>query len=908
MLQDYKSKRDFKRSPEPVAEHGPAGEGPLTFVVQKHAARQLHYDFRLEVGGVLKSWAISKGPSYDPETKRLAVMVEDHPLAYADFEGTIPRGQYGAGQVIVWDRGTYSPDENGELSFDDRTSAEERMRKGLNSGKLSIYLRGEKLKGSWTLVKMQRGDKDWLLIKHRDRHADAHLDVLAEQASVISGLTIDDLKSGHLSPPREAVITASRNVAGAVKAAFPSKLSPMLASLAGAPFSDDRWFFEPKLDGFRTLAFINGNKVRLQSRRGLNVTDHYPSLTESLKRQPASQLVLDGEIIALDAKGKLCFQCLQGYLKSMNKIKIEQVEPPSAIIYYVFDILYLDGYDLTGVRLRERKNLLRSVLEVNEDVRMVEHFTNDGQAVYRAAIENGLEGVIAKEKDSLYEPGKRSRNWLKIKDVTSEDFVVGGFTDGAGNRKKTFGALLLGYYDDDHNLRYAGNVGSGFNDDILLKLKKQLDDISTRNSPFSTEPGQGGRVTWVKPEMVVEVKFAEWTRDGRLRAPVFLRVRDDKPATSAQHVRPVVMDNKSKEKVSAGKDGTLKDVLGQLSGPKTSITIEVEGQKVSLSNLDRELWPGIGKIRALTKRDLIIYLARISPWLLPHLRDRPLTLSRYPGGIYGEHFFQKHYQPVPGFVDTVVLSSHNTPTRDYLVCNNLATLLWLGQIADIELHTWFSRTKPGPDFKAKATATSEADFYANYPDFIVFDIDPYIYSGKEAEGAEPELNRAAFEKTCQIARKMKETLDMLSLPSFVKTSGRTGLHIFVPVLRQPDFHGTHAAAETVSRFLMQRHPADVTVDWAVEKRKGKIFLDYNQNVRGKTLASVYSPRPSPEASVSVALHWDELGKIYPTDFTILNTPDRLAEAGDPWADIMKAKVDLVKLISGIKLDAQEKSP
>lgn len=903
MLQDYKGKRDFKHTREPAAEEKPAGEGPLTFVIQKHSARQLHYDLRLEVGGVLKSWAISKGPSYDPAIKRLAVMVENHPMEYSSFEGTIPRGQYGAGQVIVWDRGTYSPDENGELSFGDRTRAEERMKEGLAGGKLSVFLRGEKLKGSWTLVRMHRSDKNWLLIKHRDEYTNPQNNILAEEASVISGLTVDDLKSGHLPPDNKL---AAADAAGAVKAAFPSKLSPMLASLASTPFSDEKWFFEPKLDGFRTLAFLNEDKVRLQSRRGLNITEHYPTLAESLIRQPASRLVLDGEIIALDSKGKLCFQCLQGYLKSINRIKTSRAEPPSAIIYYVFDILYLDGYDLTGVPLKQRKKLLHAVLSTNQDIRLVEHFAADGLTVYRAAIENGLEGIIAKRQDSLYEAGKRSRNWLKIKEVTSDDFVIGGLTRGAGNRAKTFGALLLGYYDNDKNLQYAGNVGTGFDSETLVKLKKRLDATSIKRSPFTTEPELPVEVTWVKPEMVVEVKFKEWTRGGRLRTPVLLRVRDDKPADSVRPGRIMETGSKVPEKASDGKADTVKDTLEQLASMKNKFIIEVEGGKVSLSNLDKTLWPETGESRALTKRDLITYLARVSPYLLPQLRDRPLTLSRYPNGIYGQHFFQKHYQSVPGFVETVPLSSHDTPGQEYLLCNNLATLLWLGQIADIELHTWFSRVKPGPDFKAGTAAAREADFYANYPDFIVFDIDPYIYSGKEAAGAEPELNHIAFKKTCQLALKLKETLDNLSFPSFVKTSGRTGLHIFVPIMRQLDYHGTHSAAETLSRFLQQQYPADITTDWAVEKRRGKIFLDYNQNVRGKTLASVYSPRPSPEATISVPLRWDELDKVYPTDFTVLNTPDRLTEVGDPWADILEAKIDLVKLLSGIGPDAQKK--
>jgi bifunctional non-homologous end joining protein LigD len=894
MLRDYREKRNFERTPEPHARHPSYGEGPLTFVVQKHAARQLHYDFRLEAGGVLKSWAVSKGPSYDPHVRRLAVMVEDHPLDYSGFEGIIPRGEYGAGQVIVWDRGTYSPDENGELSFDDRARAEERMREGLATGKLSMHLRGTKLKGSWTLVRMHRGDKNWLLIKHKDEYSDPQRDVLAEEASVVSGLTIDDLKSGHLPPDAKTVRADPGQTAGAVKAAMPRKASPMLASLATAPFSDERWLFEPKLDGFRTLAFLNRSKVRLQSRRGLDVTDHCPALAESLQSQPVSQAILDGEVIAIDSKGRLCFQCLQGYLKSISRLKADQIEEPSAVIYYVFDILYLDGCDLTGVPLKRRKELLEGMLATNERVRPVEHFAADGETVYRAAVENGLEGVIAKRLDSLYEAGKRSASWLKIKKLNSDEFVVGGFTHGKGGRAKTFGALLLGYQNSKNKLLYAGNVGSGFDDETLSGLRKRLDRLKVRQSPFAAKPELPTAVTWVKPEMVVEVRFAEWTREGRLRAPVFLRVREDKPATSVQPARVIETPQKSRT-ASTERAGTLKEVLERLADPKAKFTVRVEGQKLSLTNLDKELWPKTDKSRALTKRDLITYLARVSPWLLPHLKDRPLSLSRYPDGIYGEHFFQKHYEPVPAFVETVLLASHDTPARKYIICNNLATLLWLGQIADIELHTWFSRVTPGPDMKVNHG--KEAEYYAGYPDFIVFDVDPYIYSGKEKAGAEPELNPAAFRRTCEIALKLKETLDSLSFPSFVKASGRTGLHIYLPILRRLDFHATHAAAETISRFLNQQHPKETTVDWSVEKRAGKIFLDYNQNVRGKTLASLYSPRPSPEATVSVPLRWDELDKAYPTDFTILTVPDRLAEVGDLWAGILNAKMDLEKALT-----------
>ena len=899
MLQDYQKKRDFKQTPEPHPAQKTRNADSLIFVIQKHAARQLHYDFRLEVDGVLKSWAVAKGPSSDTATKRLAVMVEDHPLEYADFEGVIPAGQYGAGQVIVWDRGIYSPDEDGELHFGDRTVAEDMMTKGLTAGKISITLRGEKLKGSWTLVKMQRSDNNWLLIKHRDEYADATRDILSVEASVISGLTINDLKSGRLPEPPDPAPVAPADIAGAIKAAFPSKISPMLASPVSRPFSDEKWLFEPKLDGFRTLAFLNNGKVRLQSRNEFDVTVHYKALAESVKRQPAKQLILDGEIIALDAKGKLCFQCLQGLLKSMKRP--EKFEAPSAVIYYVFDILYLDGFSLTKVPLIRRKELLKSMISPTDDLRLVEHFATDGPTVYQAAIKNGMEGVVAKGIDSIYEPGKRSRNWLKIKAAASDDFVVAGYTPGTGNRTKTFGALVLGYYDNEQELQPAGNVGSGFDNDTLADLRKRLDFLIAKSAPFKTKPEDSKDVTWVKPEIVVEVKFAEWTRDGRLRAPVFLRVRDDKPANAVHPLKAVDPPGEPADNPPDGKGEAAQDILAQLSGGKNTLILAVESQKVPLSNLDKELWPEYSGHKALTKRDLLSYLVKTAPYLLPHLKDRPLSLNRYPGGIYGQHFFQKHYQPVPQFVETAQLSSHDTPEQEYLLCNNLATLLWLGQIADIELHTWFSRVKSGTDFRGTGGKNSGTDFFANYPDFLIFDIDPYIYSGKEASGAEPELNRAAFSRTCEAASKLKEILDNLGCPAFVKTSGKTGLHVFVPILRQLEFHETHAAAETLSRFLLQKYPDLITVDWAVEKRAGKIFMDYNQNVRGKTLASIYSPRPVPQASVSVPLRWDELGKVYPTDFTILNVPSRLAAIGDLWNNIDQSKIDLVKQIAGVKL-------
>lgn len=905
MLEKYREKRRFDRTPEPAPQEARRDDGPLTFVVQKHAARRLHYDFRLELDGVLKSWSVPKGPSPDPSEKRLAVMVEDHPLDYGSFEGVIPKGEYGAGQVIVWDNGTYSPDEEGRLSFDDRAEAEERMRRGLEEGKLSIFLRGRKLKGSWTLVKMQRGEKDWLLIKHRDEHVDTERDVLEDDRSVLSGLTIEDLKSGRL-PDRARGKAALRpsDLEGARHAGFPSSLSPMLATLTESPFSDPGWLFEPKTDGVRAIALIRDGKVRLFSRRGLDSTRQFPALAETLSRQPERELALDGEIAALDEEGRPSFQRLQQRLNLSRERDIRRAEEKVPVLYYAFDLLYADGYDLQGAPLEQRKELLARLLLPCDQVRLLEHFPEEGEAAYEAAIAHGLEGVMAKRRDSRYEAGRRSRQWLKVKATRSDDFVIGGYSAGQGGRAGTFGSLLLGYYEDGR-LQFAGHVGTGFDDRTLSELRERLDALVMEECPFAESPPLNQPTTWVKPELVAEVKFAQWTEDNRLRAPVFLRLREDKPPGEAR--RSEVAPPPSAPRPSGGSrtnpGDDVESVLEQLEQPKEKMILRVQGQKVPVTNLDKEFWPAHEDRDALSKRDLLRYLARVSPQLLPHLRDRPLTLTRYPDGIQGEHFYQKHWEgDLPDFVDTVELfSEHNEGDQEYLICNNLPTLLWLGQLADLELHTWYSRVNPEPDGRdLPTTFTGSAEnidaSLLNHPDFIVFDLDPYIYSGREGKGDEPELNRKAFEKTCEAALWLKDMLDSLSLSSFIKTSGRTGLHIYVPVVRRLDYDTVRSAAQTICQFLLRQHPRQLTMEWSVEKRTGKIFLDHNQNARGKTLASVYSPRPLPEATVSMPLRWDELGDVYPTDFTILTAPDRLAKRGDLWADILDAKHDIDALL------------
>jgi bifunctional non-homologous end joining protein LigD len=917
VLEKYREKRDFERTPEPAPADAVPDEGPLIFVIQKHAATRLHYDFRLEVDGVLKSWPIPKGPSLNPADKRLAVMVEDHPLDYASFEGVIPKGEYGGGQVIVWDAGDYSPDEDGKLSFHDREEAESRMREGLQKGKLSVFLRGQKLKGSWTLVRTKRAENEWLCIKHQDRFADRERDILEEDRSILWGLTIEDIKAGRLPEQRSVSEIGLRpgDLPAARAAPFPRSLEPMHASLSESPFSSPDWLFEPKLDGVRALAFVDGGEVKLFSRRGLDATKQYPGVARELSQQPEPRMVLDGEIAALDESGVPSFQQIQQRLNLIGEADIKRAEAQVPVYYYVFDLLWAGGYDLRDVALERRKRLLKQILAPSERVLFVDHFEQEGEAAFKAAVAHGLEGMVAKKLGSPYESGRRSKNWLKVKGTEEAEFVIAGYTEGGGWRSSSFGSLLLGYYDDNGSLVYAGNVGTGFDDKTLRLLKERLEALRTDERPFAEEPARRGlmfgraknaKIVWVKPELVAQVRFAQWTKDGVLRAPSFLGLRDDKAPKEVrrEEALPPPKNNPRGEETSGSCEGQR--VVEQLEQPVQKLLLAVEGHKISVTNLDKEFWPALEDRRALTKRDLLLYLAHVSPYLLSHMRDRPLTLTRYPNGILGGHFYQKRFESkVPEFVQTVRLySQDNGHDVDYIVCNNLPTLLWLGQLADIELHTWYSRISPEPDaHHLPATFSGSAKnidaSLLNYPDFMVFDLDPYIYSGQEKKGAEPELNRKAYLKTCDVALWLKDLLDSLSLSSFVKTTGKTGLHIYVPVLRQFDYDTVRAACETIGKFLLQQHPKDITMEWSVEKRAGKVFFDHNQNSRGKTLASLYSPRPSPQAAVSMPVRWDEIKKVYPADFTILNGHDRVSDVGDLWANMLDAKHDLAALLGAL---------
>ena len=917
-LGDYAGKRDFGRTSEPAAVIPEPSAGPLTFVVQRHAASRLHYDLRLELGGVLLSWAIPRGPSADAGKRRLAARVEDHPLDYAGFEGVIPAGEYGAGEVVVWDRGTYSPDEDGRISFHDRDEAERRTRAALAGGKLSLRLRGHRMKGSWALVRTgrDRGEEGWLLLKHRDEASGA--DLGARLDSVISGLSVERLKAGHrpdagLRPPplRPSELAGAR----ALPARVGAEREPMLATAGAHAFSRRGWLFEPKLDGVRALARLERGEggalgATLTSRRGHDLSAGYPLLAGELAAQPLAGAVLDGEIVATDEAGRPSFERLQRRINLTDAGEIRRAAAETPVRYYVFDLLELEGYDLARVALAERVRMLSLVISPTSRIRLVERIDGDGIAAYRAAVDLGFEGIVAKRADSPYEPGRRSASWVKVKARSSEEFVICGYVEGKGSRARTLGALVLAEHRAPapgaaRELRYVGRVGSGLREAQLLELRERLDALASEESPLAEVPAEARAARWARPELVCEVAFAERTGSRGLRAPVFLRMRPDlsvadivagpretaRAGPAGRAAGPAADRSPAAEAAAAA---------SQLEGStRDSLRLAVGGVELRLTNLDKPLWPAHAGREAVAKRDLLLYLAAAAPSLLPHLRDRPLTLTRYPDGIEGGSFYQRHWEEGrPEWVETVSLPAAGGEERVHVLCNNLPTLMWLGQLAVLELHAPLGRISPGPDAAMPAGPRGEAlDALLDRPDYLLFDLDPYIYSGREPPGAEPELNRRAWAATVEVALRLRELLEAAALPSFVKTSGATGLHVHVPIVREPSFGyaAVRAVCRTFAEFLAGAHPGAVTLRWRTGERRGRVFLDVNQNARARNMAAPYSPRAKPGAPVSTPLLWEELGRVYPGDFTMATLPGRLRGAGDPWSGILGAKQPLSEL-------------
>ena len=879
-LSEYQRKRDFSKTSEPKG--APDASGGSRFVVQKHWATRLHYDFRLEMEGVLVSWAIPKGPTLNPAERRLAAHVEDHPVSYYDFEGTIPKGEYGGGTVMVWDWGTYALEES--------TPAE-----SLRRGEVKFRLNGVRLTGRYALVRT-RSDKDWLLIKKKDEAADPSFDIQHFDTSVKTGRTKEEIEQGQdavWSSRRDAGGGGLINLANAEKGPMPRTLEPMKAQLVDAAFDDDRWLFEVKWDGIRLVSFIDNGKVSLQTRAGRIVDDEYPQLQAVSRLVKAKQAVLDGEIVALDEEGRPSFQLLQNRGKE-----------PHPMQYVVFDIVYLDGQRLFRVPLEDRKRLLRDIVRDSDLLKYSEHVLGEGKAFFKAAQQKQLEGIVAKLRDSPYQPGMRSSAWLKIKAVRQQEVVIGGFTEPRGGRRH-FGALIVGVYEDGKFV-YAGHVGGGFDERSLESLAKLMKPLIVKTSPFSGEPPRGNeKPTWVRPKLVAEVKFAEWTRDGVMRQPVFLGLRDDvdprevrrelphdadremaqaKRAPTARGKRQQVARKTStrvaRSRVSAPSKATATDIpdtplskaaaqiakklrtdirgataseLDALDAIKTEGNWEVGGRIVHLTNLHKLLFPE----DRYSKRDLIRYYVQVAPVMIPYYKDRPLSMNPHPDGIHGKSYWVKDKPDyAPEWIPTFRYQDQKG-LKDWILIEEVATLAWLANHAVIDMHPWYSRVdKP------------------EYPDWSVIDLDP-------AEGA-------TFKDVVAVAKVMKSALDHLELIGVLKTTGQSGLHIYIPIERRYTLEESRGFVAKLAHMIAELMPEKVTEVWEVKRRTGKIRIDYTQNVINKTLAGPYSVRPALRAPVSTPIAWRELddSRLRPDKWTIKTLGDRLLEVGDLFHDAL----------------------
>ncbi len=850
-LREYKQKRDFQRTPEPSGNRS-SSHGGRQFVIQKHDATRLHYDFRLELDGTLKSWAVPKGPCLDPKVKSLAVHVEDHPLEYAKFEGIIPEGQYGGGTVMVWDRGRWEPEED--------------PHQGYRRGKLKFRLEGEKLHGSWALVRMGGraggGGKNWLLIKHADAAAKPvnKYDVLKrEPESVVSGRDLDEIaadadrvwsKSGRQSkksargsrrtiqrPKAGARKRGGESVSelpGARKRAQPRSLAPQLATLVATAPEGEGWLHELKFDGYRIVAFVRDGRVRLVTRNGKDWTRRFSTVAAAVAKLPVKQAIFDGEVVVLNEEGVSDFQRLQNALKRGDA---------ESLIYFVFDLPHCEGYDLTATPQAERKQALNSLVlgrrRKNDGiVRYSDHIVGNGATVLEQACRTASEGIVCKRADAPYSQS-RSSSWLKVKCQERQEFVIGGYTKPTGARKG-FGSLLLGHYRGG-KLIYSGRVGTGFTDQSLRELFALLKELRTADSPFdgALTAAQRRGVTWVRPQLVAEVEFTEWTDDGLLRHPSFKGLREDKPATQIKREEAVAMPRTSKR--------------------STRGAAEVAG--VSISHPDRALFPETG----ITKLDLAKYYEAIAEWILPHVVDRPLTLVRCPAGRTGQCFYQKHLSDSPPEHVRGVLIKEKTGEDEYVVIDDLAGLVALVQMGVLEIHPWPARAD-----KVEA------------PDRLVFDLDPG--------------GGVAWKSVVDAARVVRDRLGELGLDSFLRTSGGKGLHVVAPLTRRSSWDELKEFAKALADDMVRRAPDQFIATMSKAKRRGKVFVDYLRNQRGATAIASYSSRARSSAPVATPLAWSELtARVKPNGFTVANVPKRLAKLkSDPWEGLFEVRQSLTR--------------
>jgi len=903
-LEKYAGKRDFTKTAEPKAGRS-KDKDHLMFVIQKHDASRLHYDFRLEMDGVLKSWAVPKGPSTDPKTKRLAMMVEDHPFDYRNFEGTIPQGEYGGGTVIVWDEGTYEPIEE----IKGKKAQEKALLQQLKAGSLKIKLHGEKLEGEYALVKTHgMGENGWLLIKHNDKFASTN-DITKEDKSVLSGKTIESMEKtsekvwqhGHeeeveapkkgskkkvqaerisevvdAAGPAEALVSSDEIdvkelIKPAPKGAVPENIQPMKATLVDEPFDDPDWLYEVKWDGYRAIATINKGEVNLISRNNKTFNDKFYSIYKLLQKWKINA-VLDGEILVLNDKGVSDFGALQNW----------RSEADGELVFYVFDILWYEGKNLMGLPLNQRQAILKDILPTDNDhIRQSKVFNASGIDFFNAAERMGLEGIIAKKASSVYTSDLRSREWLKIKVHQRQEVIIAGFTKNAGT-SKSFSALVLGVYDGGV-LRYVGKVGTGFSDKLQKEMMALFKPLITDKSPFDVEPDvdkpsrfrpkrMGAKPTWLKPELVCEVAFAEVTSDGVFRQASFKGMRIDKKAKDVVLEMPKdtsetveEADNKSakethKDVVMPPKDKERKTLLNPTD--ETQVR-KICGHELKFTHLSKVYWPEDN----VTKRDMFNYYYQVAEYILPYLKDRPMSLNRFPNGIHGSSFYQKDVTgKAPDWVTkTFPYTTSEGEHKEYLVGSDESYLLWMASLGCIEMNPWFSRVQ-SPD----------------NPDYCVIDLDP---------------DKNTFDQVIEAAQEVKKVLDAIDVPSYPKTSGSTGMHIYIPLSAKYTYDQSQMFAKIIVQLVHKQIPDYTSLERMVSNRNGKMYLDFLQNRPGATIAGPYSLRPKIGATVSMPLTWDEVKPgLTMKDFTIFNSIDRLKETGDLFKGVLGKGIDLEKTI------------
>ena len=888
-LSTYRRKRDFSRTAEPRGGGRSArASKDLQFVIQKHAASHLHYDLRLELDGVMKSWAVPKGPSLDPAVKRLAMQVEDHPMEYNDFEGTIPEGEYGGGTVMLWDRGTYTLDDARPKETDEKA-----MRRAYKAGKISLTFHGDRLQGSWALVRTSRGGAEkpqWLLIKHRDDGADEARDITAEvTTSVATGRTMEEIAAGKGGKrtwrsnrgPGSGRARSGRSApaAAAAPAPDPSGLLPMLAR-SGVALTDERDFtFEPKYDGIRVLAFATEDGAALITRNGNDKAKQFPEVVAALSalatelRMP---VVLDGELVALRDGDIVRFESLQGrmHLTEANRIRTLAAEEPAALV--VFDVILAGEDALVHEPWTERRARLEELLadRTRETLRLGETST-DRKEIEARARRGSWEGLVAKRIDSVYRPGQRSNDWIKVKLEGSQEFVVGGWTEPRRSRQH-LGAILLGFYEDG-DLIYAGHTGTGFNAESLREMERRLTRLERKTPPFREKPRTNEPAHWVTPKVVVQIRFNEWTSRGVVRQPVFVGFRDDKdPRDVVREPTEVARDDGAEPKsrsaapaaarpaITVG--GTAARQIRALQKGRKGGTLALGGDRLAITNPGKVFFPK----KKVTKGDLLAYYAEMAEAILPWMEDRPLVLKRYPNGIDGEAFYQQAApDEVPDGVRVEDVSlSGEKQAKPRLVGGNLATLLYTIQLGAISYDPWHSRIG---DLESA--------------DYTILDLDP-------GPGAD-------FQRVKQVALWVKDELDALGLHGALKTSGSRGIHIYLPLPPETPLEAATLVAQIIATRVATRHPKQATVERTVKKRpRGTVYVDYLQNILGKTIAGVYAVRAKPDATVSTPIDWSELTEELELGaFTLHTVPDRVREVGDLWTPAMSVPNSLERLLA-----------